>query len=274
MYFCCTYIYCTYNFDMTHVHVLALGLLAVTGWTQAQSPMNTVFHPADSRGHADHGWLDTYHSFSFASWHNPERMHFGALRVLNDDAVTGGAGFGTHPHDNMEIVSIPLSGDLEHQDSMGNATVIREGDVQIMSAGTGIMHSEKNHNAGEDVRFLQIWVFPNERDLTPTYGQITMDLDDQRDKLQCVVSPDGSEGVQIHQSSWFHVGRLSAGWKDSYALHGAGQGVYAMVLEGQATVGGQPLERRDAVGIWNTQRVDIEATEDARLLLIEVPMQW
>ena len=199
MYFCCTYIYCTYNFDMTHVHVLALGLLAVTGWTQAQSPMNTVFHPADSRGHADHGWLDTYHSFSFASWHNPERMHFGALRVLNDDAVTGGAGFGTHPHDNMEIVSIPLSGDLEHQDSMGNATVIREGDVQIMSAGTGIMHSEKNHNAGEDVRFLQIWVFPNERDLTPTYGQITMDLDDQRDKLQCVVSPDGSEGVQIHQ---------------------------------------------------------------------------
>ena len=205
MYFCCIYIYCTYNFDMTRVHLLALGLLAVTGWTQAQTSMNTVFHPADSRGHADHGWLDTYHSFSFASWHNPERMHFGALRVLNDDAVTGGAGFGTHPHDNMEIVSIPLSGDLEHQDSMGNATVIREGDVQIMSAGTGIMHSEKNHNAGEDVRFLQIWVFPNERDLTPTYGQITMDLDDQRDKLQCVVSPDGSEGVQIHQnhgSTW------------------------------------------------------------------------
>ena len=274
MCFCCIYIYCIYNLDMSRVLLLVLRLLAVTGWTQAQSPMNTVIHPADSRGHADHGWLDTYHSFSFASWHNPERMHFGALRVLNDDAVTGGAGFGTHPHDNMEIVSIPLSGDLEHQDSMGNATVIREGDVQIMSAGTGIMHSEKNHNAGEDVRFLQIWVFPNERDLTPTYGQITMDLDGQRDKLQCVVSPDGSEGVQIHQRSWFHVGRLSAGWKDSYELHGAGQGVYAMVLEGQATVGGQPLGRRDAVGIWNTERVDIEATADVRLLLIEVPMQW
>ena len=271
---CCIHISGIYNHRTTRVHVLALGLLAVTSWIQAQFPMNTVFHPADSRGHADHGWLDTYHSFSFASWHNPERMHFGALRVLNDDAVSGGAGFGTHPHDNMEIVSIPLSGDLEHQDSMGNATVIREGDVQIMSAGTGIMHSEKNHNAGEDVRFLQIWVFPNERDLTPTYGQITMDLDNQRDKLQCVASPDGSEGVKIHQKSWFHVGRLSAGWKDSYALHGAGQGVYAMVLEGQATVCGQPLGRRDAIGIWNTERVDMEATDDARLLLIEVPMQW
>ena len=271
---CCIHISGIYNHRTTRVDVLALGLLAVIGWTQAQSPMNTVFHPADSRGHADHGWLDTYHSFSFATWHNPERMRFGALRVLNDDAVSGGAGFGTHPHDNMEIVSIPLSGDLEHQDSMGNATVIREGDVQIMSAGTGIMHSEKNHNAVEDVRFLQIWVFPNERDLTPTYGQIAMDLDDQRDKLQCVVSPDGSEGVKIHQKSWFHVGRLSAGWKNSYPLHGAGQGVYAMVLEGQATVCGQPLGRRDAVGIWNTERVNMEATDDARLLLIEVPMQW
>ena len=259
---------------MTRVHLLTLGLLATTGWTQAQTTMNTVFHPADSRGHADHGWLNTYHSFSFASWHNPERMHFGALRVLNDDAVTGGAGFGTHPHDNMEIVSIPLSGDLEHQDSMGNATVIREGDVQIMSAGTGILHSEKNHNSDEDVRFLQIWVFPNERDLTPSYGQITMNLDDQRDNLQCVVSPDGSKGIAIHQKAWFHVGRLSAGTKESHSLHGAGQGLYAMVLEGQATVAGQPLGRRDAVGVWDTESVEIDVTEDLRILLIEVPMQW
>ena len=255
-------------------HILTLGLLAATHWTHSQTTMNTVFHPAASRGHADHGWLDTHHSFSFAGWHNPERMHFGALRVLNDDAVTGGAGFGTHPHDNMEIVSIPLSGDLEHRDSMGNATVIREGDVQIMSAGTGIMHSEKNHNADEDVRFLQIWVFPNERDMTPSYGQITMDLADQNNKLQCVVSPDGEEGVRIHQNAWFHVGRLSAGWNDRYELHGAGQGVYAMVLEGEATVAGQRLGRRDAVGIWDTDTVNIEANEDTRLLLIEVPMQW
>ena len=255
-------------------HLLTLGLFAATNWTHSQTTMNTVFHPADSRGHADHGWLDTHHSFSFASWQNPERMHFGALRVLNDDAVTGGAGFGTHPHDNMEIVSIPLSGDLEHQDSMGNATVIREGDVQIMSAGTGIMHSEKNHNADEEVRFLQIWVFPNERDLTPSYGQLTMDLADQKDKLQCVVSPDGKEGVRIHQNAWFHMGRLSAGWNEHYALHGAGQGLYAMVLEGEATVAGQPLGRRDAVGLWDTPTVKIEANKDTLLLLIEVPMQW
>ena len=254
--------------------LMALGILAMAGVAQAQSPMQTVFHPADSRGHADHGWLDTYHSFSFASWRDAERMHFGALRVLNDDAVTGGAGFGTHPHDNMEIISIPLSGDLEHQDSMGNKTVIREGDVQIMSAGTGIMHSEKNHNADEDVRFLQIWVFPNQRELTPSYDQITMDPTNLQDRLECVVSPDGAQGVKIHQNAWFHVGQLSAGWTDTYAMHDTNQGLYAMVLEGEATVGGQKLGRRDAVGVWDTNSVSIEATEDTRLLLLEVPMQW
>ena len=157
---------------------------------------------------------------------------------------------------------------------MGNATVIREGDVQIMSAGTGIMHSEKNHNADEEVRFLQIWVFPNKRDLTPSYGQLTMDLAHQKDNLQCVVSTDGKEGVQIHQHAWFHIGRLSAGWNEVYHLHGAGQGLYAMVLEGEATVAGQRLGRRDAVGVWDTDSASIEANEDTRLLLIEVPMQW
>ena len=264
-------------FSLTSISALTISamLLSCSSATgQPATAMNTVFHPSDSRGHADHGWLDTYHSFSFANWRNAERMHFGALRVLNDDAVTGGAGFGTHPHDNMEIVSIPLSGDLEHQDSMGNKTVIKEGDVQIMSAGTGVMHSEKNHNADEDVRFLQIWVFPNERDLTPTYDQITMDLADQRDNLQCVVSHDGKEGVRIHQNAWFHIGHLSSGWKNTYELHGEGQGVYAMLLEGKATVADQELGRRDAVGVWNTQSFNIEVSEDARLLLIEVPMQW
>lgn len=264
-------------FSLTSISALVLSAMlsfCSSAMGQPANTMNTVFHPAESRGHADHGWLDTHHSFSFASWHNPERMHFGALRVLNDDAVTGGAGFGTHPHDNMEIISIPLSGDLEHQDSMGNKTVIKEGDVQIMSAGTGVMHSEKNRNVDEDVRFLQIWVFPNERDLTPTYDQITMDLAKQRDNLQCVVSPDGKEGVRIHQNAWFHVGQLSSGWKNSYELHGAGQGVYAMLLEGEASVAGQKLGRRDAVGVWNTESFDIKVAEDARLLLIEVPMQW
>ena len=155
-----------------------------------------VYHAADTRGHADHGWLDTYHSFSFASWHNPERMHFGALRVLNDDFVAGGGGFPTHPHDNMEIISIPLEGDLEHKDSMGNTAVIRQGDVQIMSAGTGIMHSEKNKNAGDHVRFLQIWVFPNARDLKPSYDQQAFDRSAERNNLLTVVSPDGADGVR------------------------------------------------------------------------------
>jgi redox-sensitive bicupin YhaK (pirin superfamily) len=201
-------------------------------------------------------------------------MGFSNLRVINDDVIAPSQGFGTHGHTDMEIVTYVLDGALEHKDSMGNGSVMRPGDVQRMSAGTGVMHSEKNHNASEDVRFLQIWVFPNERDLTPTYDQITMDLADQRDNLQCVVSPDGTEGVRIHQNAWFHVGQLSAGWKRSYALHGEGQGVYAMLLEGEATVAGQKLGRRDAVGVWNTNSFSIEVGKDARLLLIEVPMQW
>ena len=236
--------------------------------------MNSVFHPSDSRGHANHGWLNTYHSFSFASWHNPERMHFGALRVLNDDAVGRNAGFGTHPHENMEIVSIPLSGSLEHRDSMGNATVIREGDIQIMSAGNGIMHSEKNHSSAEEVHFLQIWVFPNERNLSPSYGQITTSREEQMNKLQCVVSPDGREGVQIHQRAWIYMGHLSSGWRDNYAMHDEGQGLYVMVLDGEAVVGGQTLLRRDAIGIWDTQNVQIESRQNAHILAIEVPMQW
>ena len=252
--------------------VLLSGCSSATG--QPSASMNTVFHPSDSRGHADHGWLDTYHSFSFANWHNAERMHFGALRVLNDDKVIGGAGFGTHPHDNMEIISIPLSGDLEHQDSMGNKTVIQEGDVQIMSAGTGIMHSEKNHNANEEVRFLQIWVFPNERDLTPSYDQITMDTTRQRNRLQCVASPDGSAGVTIHQNAWFHIGNLESGQGTGYDLHGRNQGAYVMVLEGEANVANHKLGRRDAIGIWDAESFQIEASADTKILVIEVPMQW
>ena len=253
--------------------LMTLAILAMAGVSQAQTSMQTIFHPANSRGHADHGWLDTYHSFSFASWRDAERMHFGALRVLNDDAVTGGAGFGTHPHDNMEIVSIPLSGDLEHHDSMGNKTVIREGDVQIMSAGTGIMHSEKNHNADEDVRFLQIWVFPNQR----AHAVVRPNHHGPRRPARSPSMrgvPDGAQGVKIHQNAWFHVGQLSAGWTDTYAMHDTNQGLYAMVLEGEASVGGLKLGRRDAIGVWDTGSVSIEATEDTRLLLIEVPMQW
>ena len=212
-----------------------------------------VHHPADSRGHANHGWLDTYHSFSFANWHNPERMHFGALRVLNDDYVAGGGGFGTHPHDNMEIVSIPLEGNLEHQDNMGNQAVIRSGDVQIMSAGTGVMHSEKNQSASDAVRFLQIWVYPNERDLQPRYDQESFDRSAERNTLLPVVSPDGAQGVQMHQSAWFHLGSWDQGHNESYRLHGANQGVYAFVLEGTVEIDGRPLNRRDGMGVWDTE---------------------
>ena len=236
--------------------------------------MQHVVHPAESRGHANHGWLNTHHSFSFAMWHNPERMHFGALRVLNDDMVIGAAGFGAHPHENMEIVSIPLSGDLEHEDSMGNATVIREGDIQIMSAGTGVTHSEKNHSSQDPVHFLQIWVFPNERDLEPSYGQMTLDPSDGQDAFQCVVSPDGSHGVTIHQNAWFSIGTLEEGAHHTYDLHGTGQGVYCMVLEGDVDVEGTQLKRRDAIGLWDTNDVTITARAQARMLVIEVPMHW
>lgn len=240
--------------------------------TGVTSEMKYVLHRADERGHADHGWLDTYHSFSFAGWHDPKKMHFGALRVLNDDHVAGGGGFGTHPHDNMEIVTIPTSGALEHEDSMGNSSVIRTGDVQVMSAGTGIRHSEFNHSADEAVRFFQIWVFPDERDLEPRYDQEQYDAGARG--LQCIVSPDGAQGVSIHQNAWFHLGEVDAGTVLKHALHGAGQGLYVMVVEGSASVEGQSLAKRDAIGVWDTSDVAIEATEDCRLLLIEVPMRW
>ena len=253
---------------------VALDVPNQSQFIMSDSRPQYVYHAAESRGHADHGWLKTYHSFSFASWHNPERMHFGALLVLNDDYVSGGAGFQTHPHDNMEIVSIPLSGDLEHGDNMGNTAVIRSGDVQIMSAGTGVMHSEKNHNSDDAVRFLQIWMYPNQRDLTPAYDQESFSMESERNELLCVVSPDGEQGVKIHQTSWFHLGAWDNAHKGAYQLHGAGQGVYAFVLEGSIEIDGKPLGRRDGLGIWDAESIAITATDDARFLLMEVPMKW
>ena len=179
-----------------------------------EQTMKTVLHKANTRGHADHGWLDTHHTFSFANYYNPQRMNFGVLRVLNDDVVSAGRGFGTHPHDNMEIISIPLEGDLEHKDSMGNVAVIKEGDVQVMSAGTGIFHSEYNKNKDKAVKFLQIWMFPNKRNVTPRYDQITLKEADNRNKLQQILSPSADdEGVWVHQNAWFHLGKLDKGTK-------------------------------------------------------------
>jgi len=235
--------------------------------------MDTILHKASTRGHANHGWLDTNHSFSFANYYNPERMNFGVLRVLNDDFVAGGKGFGTHPHDNMEIISIPLSGDLEHKDSIGTTAVIRQNDVQIMSAGTGIYHSEYNKNKDEQVNFLQIWVFPKERNIQPRYDQKTFKPEDRVNKLQQIVSPvKNDEGVWINQDAWFHLGNLKKGFQTSYDIKQKGNGVYVFVIGGEVTIGGQKLGKRDGFGIWNTDVISITADTDAEVLLMEVPM--
>lgn len=234
---------------------------------------NTVLHRADTRGFANHGWLQSYHTFSFGSYYHAARMQFGVLRVLNDDTVSGGMGFGTHPHDNMEIISIPLSGDLEHQDSMGNKATIRRGDVQVMSAGTGIKHSEYNKNADETVRFLQIWVIPNKRNVAPRYDQITLNPDDRKNRLQQILSPNPDDaGVWIHQDAWFHLGSLNAGTSLQYHIKKSGNGVYAFVIEGEVEVNGQKLNRRDGLGITEIESLQLTALGNAEVLLMEVPM--
>lgn len=235
--------------------------------------MKTVLHKANTRGHANHGWLNSHHSFSFANYYNPERMHFGVLRVLNDDVVAGGRGFGTHPHDNMEIISIPLEGDLEHKDSMGNTATIKAGDVQAMSAGTGVYHSEYNKQSDQEVRFLQIWVFPNQKNVEPRYDQITLDTKQLKNQFKQILSPNADdEGVWIHQNAWFHMGELEKGTDTTYAIKAAGNGVYAFVLEGEVSINGQALEKRDGFGIWDTKTISIKADSNAKVLLMDVPM--
>ncbi|QJD94689.1 pirin family protein [Mucilaginibacter robiniae] len=235
---------------------------------------NFVLHKAGTRGHANHGWLDSYHTFSFANYYNPDRMHFGALRVLNDDTVSGGMGFGKHPHDNMEIISIPLEGNLEHQDSMGNTAVIKKGDIQAMSAGTGIYHSEKNQNHGEQVKFLQIWIYPNQKNVEPRYDQLTLNLEDRHNRLQQVLSPNQEdEGIWIYQNAWFHMGKIDKGFSTEYILKGdSNSGVYAFILKGDVTINNQQLNTRDGLGVWGVYKLDIIADSDAELLLMEVPM--
>lgn len=241
--------------------------------TNSKLMENSILHKADTRGKADHGWLMSYHTFSFANYYNPDRMHFGALRVLNDDRVNPGMGFGTHPHDNMEIISIPLEGDLEHKDSMGNVAVIKNGDVQVMSAGTGITHSEYNKNNDQLVKFLQIWVFPNKRNVAPRYDQITLKAADRHNQLQQIVSPNPNDaGAWIHQDAWFHLSKMDAGKKLSYTLKKNGNGLYAFVLSGELKLNGQLLNTRDGFGIWNTEAFELEAVSGTEVLLMEVPM--
>jgi redox-sensitive bicupin YhaK (pirin superfamily) len=236
--------------------------------------MQTILHKAGDRGHANHGWLDSFHSFSFANYFDPNKVHFGALRVLNDDTVEGGYGFGKHPHDNMEIISIPLVGDLKHEDSTGRKEVIRQNDVQIMSAGSGIAHSEMNANPDTEVKFLQIWIFPKEQNIAPRYQQKTFEPASRINKLQTVVAPDNDAAVYIHQDAWLSLGKFETGFSTEYVINKAGNGVYVLVLEGEATINGNQLNKRDALGVWDTDKIELKANTAADILLIEVPMNY
>jgi redox-sensitive bicupin YhaK (pirin superfamily) len=236
--------------------------------------VNTILHKAETRGDANHGWLHSRHTFSFADYYNPERMNFGVLRVINDDIVEAGMGFSTHPHENMEIISIPLEGVLEHKDSMGNISVIKSGDVQVMSAGTGITHSEYNKNKSKPVKFLQIWVLPNKKNVQPRYDQITLDLSNRHNKLEQILSPDVNDaGVWIHQDAWFHLVRFDKDFSVDYTIRKNGNGVYAFIIKGDVNIEENSLNERDGFGIWNIEKLFIKSnSQDAEVLLMEVPI--
>ena len=237
--------------------------------------MRKVVHKAAMRGLANHGWLKSYHSFSFAGYKNPNRMNFGALRVLNDDEVLENQGFGTHPHQNMEIVSIPLEGDLKHKDNMNNETIIKSGDIQVMSAGTGVMHSEYNNNPNQPVKFLQIWIIPNKINVEPRYDQISLgDISKENEFYQILSPKNHDQGVWIHQDAWFHMGKFDKGISTDYKFKKEGNGVYAFILEGEVEIDGEILSKRDAIGIWETDSLQMKTTHDARVLLMEVPMKF
>ncbi len=236
--------------------------------------MEKIIHRAKERGSADHGWLQTNHSFSFASWYDPERTNFGALRVLNDDFVSPGKGFGTHPHDNMEIISIPLSGKLEHRDDMGNGSVIREGEIQIMSAGTGVHHSEFNPSPSEMVNFLQIWIFPRIRNIEPRYGQLKYDRNDLQNKIRELVSPDkGENTLWINQNAFLSLSKPEQGHTIEYRKRLAENGVYIFLILGHAEIEGQLLQERDAIGLTGAGDISIHAERDGFFLIIEVPVR-
>ncbi len=241
--------------------------------TKKEGNMKTIIHPAASRGFANHGWLKAYHSFSFANYYNPDKMHFGLLRVLNDDTVAPGQGFGTHPHDNMEIVTIPLSGVLEHKDSLGSIGVIKKGEVQVMSAGTGVTHSEYNNSDKEEVKLLQTWIFPKKKNVKPRYDQKVFAEEGRKNKFQKIVSPDSSDGsLMINQDAYYFLGNFEKGINTSYSINSPGNGVYLFVMEGAIEIDGNKLGRRDAIGIWEADKFTVSVSENAELLVIEMPM--
>jgi redox-sensitive bicupin YhaK (pirin superfamily) len=236
--------------------------------------MKTTLHLADSRGHAERGWLTSWHTFSFADYYDPARVHFGVLRVINDDIIAGGMGFPTHPHDNMEIITIVRKGALAHKDSMGNEGVIEAGDIQVMSAGTGVRHSEFNALPDTAAELFQIWVFPNQKNVEPRYEQLTLDATKRHNQFQQIISPNADDdGLWIHQDTWFHLAQIDAGTALNYTLKNPGNGVYLLVIEGSVSVNGQKLNRRDGLEIEDAENFDITADAGAEVLLIEVPMR-
>jgi redox-sensitive bicupin YhaK (pirin superfamily) len=235
--------------------------------------MKSTFYPANQRGTINHGWLKANFSFSFAGYYDPDKVHFGALRVLNDDIIDGGTGFGTHPHDNMEIITIPLQGALEHKDSMGNIGVIHAGEVQVMSAGTGVEHSEYNHSKTEAANTLQIWLFPKVRNIAPRYDQ--RDFKDKfvLNEFTTLVTGDKNvDALWINQDATFSLGEFEAGKSISYDMKLAGNGAYIFVLDGAVTINGQVLNKKDALGVTDAESITIDNQTNSRLLILEVPM--
>jgi hypothetical protein len=235
--------------------------------------MKTILHKADTRGGANHGWLNTKHTFSFANYYDPSRMNFGVLRVLNDDIIQGGTGFGTHPHNDMEIISIPIYGALEHKDSMGNIGVIHEDEIQVMSAGTGVQHSEYNHFKEKDANFLQIWMFPNKKSVEPRYDQIKLDMAKMKNNFAQILSPNAEdEGVWVHQNAWFYRGVFDKATDFEYNFKYNNNGLYVFVIKGGLKVENNQLSLRDGLGIWDTDKVDLKIEKDSDILLMEVPL--
>ena len=236
--------------------------------------MKSILFPASERGKADYGWLKPNYYFSFGQYHDNNKTHFGLLRVLNDDFIAGGGAFPTHPHDNMEIITIPFTGALKHKDSTGGQGIISAGDVQIMSAGTGVQHSEANASSTEPVTLFQIWIFPKERNISPRYDQRSFDLIERVNKWQTLVSPvETDKALWINQNARLSFTKLEAGKTLSYTNAFKGNGIFLVTINGTVSVEEKRLDKRDALGISDTDEFSITSVDDAELLAIEIPMQ-